>query len=86
MLPTNCENLTDKSLSNITFTDNDIGKTIRGLDPNKAQGHGMISILMLKLWVGSIYKPLRLIFGAWLDQRTFPLCWKKANIVPIHKK
>ena len=31
-----------KSLSNITFTNNDIGKTIKGLDPNKAHGHDMI--------------------------------------------
>ena len=34
VLPTNCENLAGKSLSNITFTGNDIGKIIKGLDPN----------------------------------------------------
>ena len=28
VLPTNCENLTDESLSNITFTDDDIGKIV----------------------------------------------------------
>ena len=57
VLPTNCESLTDKSLSNITFTDNDIWKIIKCLDPNKAHGHDMISIRMLKLCRGSIYKP-----------------------------
>ena len=36
VLPTNCEHLADKSLSNITFTENEIGKSIKGLDPNKA--------------------------------------------------
>ena len=41
-LLTNCESLTDKSLSNIFFTDNDIGKIIKGLDPNKAHGHDMM--------------------------------------------
>ena len=86
VLPTNCEILTDKSLSNITFTDNDIEKIIKGLDPNKAHGHDLISIRMLKLCGGSIYKDLRLIFGACLDQGTSPLCWKKASVVPIHKK
>ena len=35
VLPTNCENLTDKSLSNITFTDNGIGKEIKGLGPQQ---------------------------------------------------
>ena len=34
VLPTNCENLAGKSLSNITFTGNDIGKIIKGLDLN----------------------------------------------------
>ena len=86
MLLTNCESLTDKSLSNIFFTDNDIGKIIKGLDPNKAHSRDMISICMLKLCGESTYKPLRLIFRACLDQVTFPLCWKKANIVPIQKK
>ena len=41
---------------------------------------------MLKFCRDSIYKPLRLIFRASLDQGTFPLCWKKANVVPIYKK
>ena len=40
MLPTNCESLIDKSLSNVIFTDNGIGKIIKGLDSNKA--HVMI--------------------------------------------
>ena len=86
MLPTNCESLTDKSLSNISFTDNDIGKIIKSLDPNKAHGHDMMSIRMLKTCGDSIYKLLHLIFRASLDQGNFPLCWKKANIVPIYKK
>ena len=52
VLPTNCESLTDKSLSNINFTDNDIGKIIKGLDSNKAHGHDMISIRMLNFAEG----------------------------------
>ena len=62
MLPTNSESLTDKSLSNITFTDNDIGKIIKSLDLNKAHGRDMISIRMLKLCGRSVYKPIQLIF------------------------
>ena len=79
VLPTNCESLTDKSLSNISFTDNDIGKIIKSLDPNKAHGHDMMSIPMLKICGDSIYKPLHLIFSASLDQGTFRLCWKKSQ-------
>ena len=49
VLPTNCESLIDKSLSNITFTDNDIGKIIKDLDLNKAHGHDITSIRMIEL-------------------------------------
>ena len=61
VFPTNCENITDRSLSNVTFTDNDIGEIIKGLHPNNGHDHDMISIRRLKLWEGSIYKSLQLI-------------------------
>ena len=86
VLATNCKNLTDKLLSNITFTDNDIRKIIKGSDTNKAYGHDMINIHMLKLLRGSVYKSLQLIFRACLDQRISPLCRKNINVVNIHKK
>ena len=41
---------------------------------------------MLNIWRDSIYKHLHLMFRASLDQGAFPLCWKKANVAPIHKK
>ena len=86
VLPTDFELFTDKSLSNITFTDNDIGRIINSLDPNKAHGHDMMSIRMLKICGDSINKPLGLIFRACLEHGVFPQNWKKANVVPIHKK
>ena len=64
VFPTNCENITDRSLSNITFTDNDIGEIIKGLHPNNGDGHDIISIRRLKLCGGSIYKSLQLILRA----------------------
>ena len=77
--PTDQKNLTDKSSSNITFTDNDFAKIIQGLDLNKAHGYD-ISIRMLNHCGGSIYKLLRLIFRACLDQEIFPLCRKKTTL------
>ena len=49
VLPTNCENLTDKFLSNITFTDKDIGKIIKGLDTNKAHVQHIKHLTRLRL-------------------------------------
>ena len=77
---------TDKSLSNITFTEKDIEKVIQSLDSNKAHGHGMISILMLKICGKSIIKPLLIIYKKCLEKGCFPNELKKANVVPFHKK
>ena len=46
----------------------------------------MISIQMLKLYGPSLCKPLSIIFKLCLRQMKFPMEWKKANVVPIHKK
>ena len=81
VLATNCKNLTDKLLSNITFTDNDIRKIIKGSDTNKAYGHDMINIHMLKLLRGSVYKSLQLIFRACLDQGISPYVAKTSMLL-----
>ena len=41
---------------------------------------------MLKLCDKFICKPLSVIFKSCLTQGIFPYEWKKANVVPIHKK
>ena len=76
---------TSESLTTINFSNNDILKIIRNLDLNKAHGHDMISIRMVKIYDDSICKPLKLIFQSCLESGKFPSEWKKANVVPIHK-
>ena len=73
-------------LSLFQFTANDIKSIINKLDPNKAHGHDMISIRMIKLCGDSAYKPLEMIFKSCLNQEIIPAEWKKANVVPVHKK
>ena len=46
----------------------------------------MTSIRMIKICDASICKPLELIFGSCLENGEFPTEWKKANVVPAHKK
>ena len=74
-----------KSLSTITFSDEDLGKIIRSLDPTKAHGHDNYSIPMLKLCTNALCKHLEMIFNQALISRSFQSDWEKANIVPIHK-
>ena len=68
------------------FPKEDIYKIIKNLDPNKAHGHDMISIRMIKLCGISICKPLEIIFQNCLRSGKFPSEWKKANVVPTFKK
>ena len=77
---------TNKKLSDVVFNSKDIGKVISGLDPNKAHEQIMISIGMLKICDESIYKPLEYTFWASLNDERFASEWKKASVVPIHKK
>ena len=53
---------TENVISSIDFGLDDVAKVIQNLDLNKAHGHDMISICMLKICSNSIYKPLQLIF------------------------
>ena len=48
--------------------------------------HDIISIGMLKICGKSIYKPLQFIFRSCIENGKFPSEWKKANVVPVHKK
>ena len=48
-LPFNFTLYTDNRLSTVTFSQDDIGKIIQNLNPNKSHGHDNISIRMLKI-------------------------------------
>ena len=74
----------NKRLSSVKITDDNILKTIAKLDPNKGHGHDKISICMIKIYSTSICKPLRLIFNHCLDNGIYSCEWKK--VVPIHNK
>ena len=41
---------------------------------------------MIKLCGNSICKPLSIIFNDCLKEGKFPSYWKKAHVVPVHKK
>ena len=85
-LPLNFLKKADQSISTITFTREDIATLIKNVDPNKAHGHDMLTIRMLKLCGKSICKPLDLIFQSCMKQGKFPTEWEKANGVSVHKE
>ena len=70
-------------MSNITYSSDEILKITQNLE--KAHGHDSINIRMLKVCWSSVCKPLEIIFKSCLEGEIFPLEWKKANVVPVHK-
>ena len=77
---------TDKFLSNIIFSSDDILKIIQNLDSEKAHDFDRINIQMLKICGLSICKTLEVIFKSCIESGIFPLEWKKANAFPVHKR
>ena len=63
---------TNNILDTIVFSKEEIYKIIKNLDPNKAHGHDMISITMIKLCCISIWKTLEIIFHNCLRSCEFP--------------
>ena len=61
-------------------------KIVRSLDPNKAHGWDSLSISMIKICDAEIVIPLCLIYEKCLATGKFPEIWKKANVLPVHKK
>ena len=76
----------NSSLFSIEITGEKILSIIRSLDPKKAHGWDDISINMIKLCDIEIVKPLYLIYTECLETGRFPSSWKKADVLPIHRK
>ena len=86
ILPSELEFLTEHTLTSCDFSESDILQIINNQDSNKAHGHDMISIRMLKLCGEAICRPLNIMFKTCLNTGKFPSEWRKRNVIPIHKK
>ena len=73
-------------LTDFVISSEKILSIIRTLNPDKAHGWDDISVRMIKLCDKALVFPLKLIFENCLRQGVFPEKWKKANVVPVHKK
>ena len=73
-------------LNNIVVHDEEVLDQVKFLDCNKSYGPDVISPRFLKMAGASIVKPLTLLFNASITKGMFPCNWKKANVLPLHKK
>ena len=77
---------TNKKLNSLRISEQDILLIIKALDSSKAHRYDNLSIKMIKFCEESITIPLKIIFEESLKCGVFPEIWKKANVVPVHKK
>ena len=77
---------TNETATTVNFDEQLISRFIVALNPNKAHGHDGLSIRMLQMGSDFISKPLSIIFRNCLKAGYFLTAWKKANVVPVHKK
>ena len=73
-------------LQNVAVEREKILKIIRALDSNKAHGCDEVSIAMIKICDSSIVEPLCMIYEECLKKEVYPSIWKRANVIPVHKK
>ena len=85
-IPSSINLTTNETVSKINFDEQLISKLIVALNPNKAHGHDGLSIRMFQMGSNSSFKPLSIIFRNCLKASYFPMAWKKANVIPVHKK
>ena len=76
----------NSSLTDVAIKRDEVLRLIRALDSKKAGGCDNISVHMIKICDASIVEPLCLIFEKSLETGMYPSVWKKANIIPVHKK
>lgn len=83
--PPTCFSNTD-SISQINVTNDCVLKLLRTLDDSKGPGCDGIPPAFLRCCAESLSLPITILFQQSLRECVFPNVWKKAHIIPIHKK
>ena len=78
--------VTTSLINEFTISEEKILNIIRALNINKAHGWDELSVRMIKLSDAALILPLKIIFTNCLRHGLFPEVWKRANVVPVHKK
>ena len=78
--------VTHHRLNTVDFIPEKLASIIKSLNPNKTHGWDEISVRMIQISGDALIPPLIIIFNNIITTGIYPTSWKKANIVPIHKK
>ena len=78
--------LDEGGLQSLIVTKQDVIEQIEILDINKSYGPDLISPVFLKQGIKEIAEILTYIFNKCLLYSRFASVWKKASVIPLHKK
>ena len=73
-------------LESVEFTPEVIKNELESLKENKSPGPDGISSTVLKKCAAELSRPLLMLFKKTMNEGQIPQDWKRARIVPIHKK
>ena len=76
----------DHVLEDVIATEEEVADLISVIDVNKSMGHDGISPRLLKAAGQSIVPSLTRLFNLCFLHNSVPDMWKKANVIPLHKK
>ena len=77
--------LSFRSLTDISFTDNELAEAMQGLDPTSAPGPDGFPAILLNKCSDALSTPLAKIWSSSLESGEIPSECKAATISPIHK-
>lgn len=78
--------LTNKILSSLTITEEEVKQLLLQVDVKKALGPDNVSPYVLKKCAYQLAAPLTLLFRSCLEQQIWPKLWKSARVAAVHKK
>jgi hypothetical protein len=84
--PNNFPSFTNDNLRYLNLAEADVLNVLIKLDINKAYGPDGLPPILYRYCADVIVSSLTLLFNLSLAQGIIPSEWKKANVVPVHKK
>jgi hypothetical protein len=86
VLPNEYPLLTPNTLDTLKTSVTDVRNCLSKLDPSKAFGPDGVSPRLLKEGAHQLSTSLCKLFNTSLQNGVFPSIWKRANVIPLHKK
>lgn len=76
----------EETVTKVEVTCSQVKRLLKELDTKKATGPDDISPQILKRCASELCVPLTTVFSACIRENTWPLVWKEARVVPVHKR